>query len=1094
MKKNLLVLVALLFSCAFAMAQKTVTGTITDPAGVPLIGASVVADGTSSGTITDIDGKFSLNVSDAVKKIIVSYTGYDSQIIDLTSGKTDFNLSLTEGKLIDEVVVTALGISRDEKSIGYAVQELDGASLAQSKEDNIVNALQGQIAGVQIQGSPSSIGGSSRITIRGANSFLGNNQPLFVVDGVPIDNSSFSTARQQRGFSTGNDGQSYDFGNTASDIDPASIESMSVLKGAAATAIYGQRGANGVILITTKKGGKNEGFGVDVNSSVTWDNVANLIPVQTAYGGGSIASTESGFTEFTQDGVKYYAPAYQKDGSWGPKYDKNRMVRHWDSWDPNDDEYKKTRPWVAPANDYSAFFDTGLTLNNNVGVSGGTDKGSFRLGYTNVNKKGVIPGGKLNKNAVSFNSDYDIHERINVGLSANYVNTKVKNRNVTGYNNANPMQAFTQWWQAQLDVERLKNKQNNFDGSQATWNPKGISTDDEGNLLGFNSKPNYFDNPFWVRSNMLQEDERNRVFGKAHVTVKLLEGLTATGQFGTDFYGLSLVEGVPNGSVDESYYGETERRFQETNLEGRLNYTNNFGRISFSAMAGANKMRQSKRATFVNTVGGLNLDGFYSLSNSKNPVSYRSGVGGSDYYKKGINSVFGTASVGLDNWLYLDVTARNDWSSTLPKEHNSYFYPSVSLSAAISELPLFKNIEALSFAKVRASYAQVGNDANPYSLLPTYDPQDPSIQGNARYGVPNSRPNPDLKPEITSEVEFGVDFRLFKDRLGVDVAYFDRTTKNQIFNVPSSASTGFTSRTLNAGSMRNSGIELAINAVPVQTRNFSWGIGANVYKQNNEVVELLKDENGKSVIESINMGGTWAADIRIAEGYPYMAIFGQDFIRENYEVDADGNITKNEGQPVVDENGIYKFTDERVYLGSAMADWTGGFNTSFDIMGVRLSGLFDWQIGGTVHSTSLQWSKYSGMHPETVEFNGESDVRANGMVLPGVDSEGKPNDIRINPQDYYQVHWRKAAPNIYDASYLKLRELRLDFNLPKSLFANTTMRGASIGLFGRNLAILASNIPYLDPQGVNGAGNIQGLENAQVPSTRSYGVNLKLNL
>lgn len=1081
-------------SASFVFAQKTVTGTVTDDTGLAVIGANVVVQGTSIGGITDIDGNFSLNVPEDAKALEISYTGYTTQILDLTTGQTNFAVQLAEGKLIDEVVVTALGISRDEKSIGYAVQEIDGASLAQSKEDNIVNSLQGQIAGVQIQGSPSSIGGSSRITIRGVNSFLGNNQPLFVVDGVPIDNSNFSTNSQQRGFGGG----SYDYGNAAADIDPASIESMSVLKGAAATAIYGQRGSNGVILITTKKGATKKGFGIDVNSSVTWDNVTNLIPVQTAYGGGSIApDTESGFTEFTQDGVKYLAPAYAKDGSWGPKYNANTLVRHWDSWDPNSANYKETRPWVAPKNDYSTFFDTGITLNNSVGVSGGNDKGSFRLGYTNIDKKGVMPGGKLNKNALALNSSYDIHDRITVGLSANYVNTQVQNRNVTGYNNANPMQAFTQWWQAQLDVERLKNKQVNFDGSQATWNPKGIAADSLGNLISFNAKPNYFDNPYWVRSNMLQKDERNRIFGKADVTVELMEGLTATAQFGTDFYGLSVVEGTPKGSVDQSRYAETERRFQETNLEGRLNYSKTFGRISFAAMAGANQMRQKARATIVNTVGGLNLDGFYSLKNSVEPVSYSAGTAGFDYYAKGINSLFASTSIGLDNWLYLDLTARNDWSSTLPKGNNSYFYPSVSLSAALSELPFMQNINSISFAKVRASYAQVGSDANPYSLVSTFDPQNPTINGNPRYGVPNTSPNPNLKPEITSEVEFGLDLRMFQDRLGFDIAYFDRTTKNQIFSVPSSAASGYTSRNLNAGSMRNWGFEVALNALLVQTRNFSWGVGANVYKQNNKVLELLKDEDGKTIVESINLGRTWAADLRIAEGLPYMAIFGNDYKRSNYKEDDKGNIVQNDGDLVVDENGYYQYTNKRVFLGSAMADWTGGFNTSVEVMGVRLSGLFDWQIGGKVHSSSLQWSKYSGMHPETVEFNGESDIRANGMILPGVKADGSPNDIRVNPVNYYQSasrFWRQAAPNIYDASFLKFRELRLDFNLPQSLFSNVSMRGASIGFFGRNLAVLASNLPYLDPQGVNGAGNVQGFENAQVPSTRSFGVNLKLNL
>ena len=582
--------------------------------------------------------------------------------------------------------------------------------------------------------------------------------------------------------------------------------------------------------------------------------------------------------------------------------------------------------------------------------------------------------------------------------------------------------------------------------------------------------PRFFDNPYWVRDNYLQDDVRNRFYGNANLEVTILDGLTATGRFGTDFYQFSIEEGIPVQSVETSLYRETERRFQESNFEGRLNYAKNFSRFSLNASVGGNIMRQLTRRSTLETSGGLALDGFFNVSNSIGAPQ-----NSTFEQERGINSVFGLASIGFDNWLYLDVTARNDWSSTLPEENNSYFYPSASLSFVLTDLADFQS-SVLSFAKLRVSYAEVGNDANPYSLTDVFAAQTPNYFGNPRYGVPNAQNNAALLPELTSEYEIGLDVRLFNGRLGFDLAYYDRTTENQIFQVPSSAATGYTSRFLNAGEMRNWGFEAQITATPIQTQNFSWDIGINLFRQNNEVVELVEG------VESIAMGGTWAADLRVAQGFPYMALFGQDYV------------TNENGERIVDANGAYMFTPERQFLGSAIADWTGGINTRIAYKGLYLSGLIDFQEGGVIHSTSLQWSKYSGMHPETVSFNGTADVRAEGLLLPGVTAEGVENTTRIDPQVYYQSFWRAAAPNVYDASFIKLREVRLGYTIPNKLFGNASFRDVTVSLFGRNLAILSSDLPYLDPQVITGAGNRQGLENAQVPPTRSFGINLDFKL
>ncbi|MEM9917066.1 MAG: SusC/RagA family TonB-linked outer membrane protein [Bacteroidota bacterium] len=1076
MKKLSLVLMMFLFALGTALAQRTISGTITDDAGEPLIGANLLVKGTTTGTVTDIDGKYSLSIpDDAGNTVVISYTGYATQELELGASNV-LDVTLSEGITLSEAVVTALGIPREEKSLGYSAQTVDGESVANTKEVNIVNSLQGKVAGVQIQGSPSSIGGSSRITIRGSNSFLGNNQPLFVVDGVPLDNSNFATNGTQRGFGSNADGSRdndpYDYGNTAQDIDPQNIKTLTVLKGAAATALYGQRGANGVILITTKDGSGKKGIGVEVNSSVTFDVVTNLIPHQQEYGGGAInPNTSHGFTEVTQDGTTYLVPAYSKDGSWGPKYDPNRQVRHWDSWDPDAANYKETRPWVAPNNGYEEFFETGNTFTNSFALSGGNEKGSMRFGFTNTSQDGTIPRAELDRNSFQLNSNYQLHDRVKIGVSGNYIRTEAKNRNITGYNNGNPMQAFTQWWQTQLDIDRLKNATRS-DGTQYTWNPIGPQLDDDGNLLFFETAPNFFDNPYWVRENYLQEDARNRFFGNANVTINLMEGLDLFGRFGTDFYGFSSREGIPSASVETPDYTENERRFQETNLEWRLSYNKTFGNLSFNGIFGGNRMRQNVNRTTISAVGGLSLDGFFNISNSATDPQIDT-----RQTERGINSLFGVVSLGWDNWLYLDASARNDWSSTLPDSENSYFYPSVSMSAVVSELPGLQEIDFLSFAKIRASYAEAGNDADPYQLTNVFAPQTPNFGESPRYSIPNAQNNPNLRPELTSEVEFGLDLRFFNGRFGVDVAYYDRTTTDQIFSVPSSGATGYTSRILNAGEMRNWGWEFQITGTPIKTRDFTWDVGVNLFRQNNEVVELAEG------VESIARGGTWAADLRIAEEFPYMAVFGNDFVyHEN-------------GQPLVDENGVYQFTSERVFLGSAIADWTGGFSTSFSYKGFTAAGLLDFQIGGIIHSTSLQWSKYSGMHPETVNYNGVDDIRENGLILPGVKEDGSKNDIAIdNPQAFHQTYWNRAAMNIFDASFLKLREIRLGYTLPNRLFGKSSVRDVNISLFGRNLAILAADLPYLDPQIIAGAGNDQGLENAQIPSVRSFGVNLSFKL
>lgn len=1065
MKKLILSLVVVLFAIGQNWAQeRTISGKVTSlEDGSPLPGVNVVLKGTTSGSVTNVDGSYSLRVPASGGTLVFSFIGLATEEVQVgTRSTVDVKMS-TDVKQLSEVVVTALGVSRDKKAVGYSVQSIEGEEIAQSAEPNIVNSLQGQVAGVQIQGTSGALGGSSRITIRGSNSFLGENQPLFVVDGMPINNDNYATNAQQRGFGDG----AFDYGNAASDINPQDIESISVLKGAAATALYGTRGSNGVILITTKSGKGKKGLGVDVNSSVTFESPLALIEHQDKYGGGAIQSTPSGFTEFTEGGETFFAPAYAKDGAWGPRYDPNISVRHWDSWDPTSPNYGETRPWVAPGNGYEEFFETGVTYQNSVGFSGGNDRGSFRLGYTRLDQTGILPNSELDRNIVSFNVQQNLTDKLKVFGAGSWVTQEATGRTSTGYDNRNPMQAFTQWWQPQLDLERLQNYERG-DGSQYTWNPIGITKNPDGSLKSFDSSPKFFDNPYWVRNKNLQEDTRDRFFGNVGFNYEIIEGLSVAVKAMTDGFTFQAREGIEVGGVDQSDYTERTRVFRETNLEGKLLYTKDLSQdISLSAMLGGNLMQQERDYTFASVNGGLALGGFFNIENGiGNPTVTTTRE------ERKINSVFATTSLGYASTVFVDFAVRNDWSSTLPEGDNSYIYPSVSTSFVFTELPVLQNNRIISFGKLRAGYGTAATDSDPYRLTSVYEPLSPNFGEAPRYAVPNARNNPALKPEFTKEFEVGLEMNFLNNRAGFDISYYNRVTEDQIFEVATSATTGVTSRFLNAGSMENSGFEIMLRGTPVKVGAFSWDVNVNFATYNNEVVELADG------VDNILIGTTWAANLSIEKGQPYMALMGQDFQRN----EAGKIIVDEEGMPLVEEN--------RKFLGSAVADFTGGIRNTFSYKGIQASALIDFQKGGVIHSTSLQWAKYSGMLPETAEGN----IREEGMIIDGVREDGTENTVAIDPQVYYQTYWDVAAPNVYDADFVKLREVSVSYTLPNSIMEKLPIRDLTIGFLGRNLAIIHSDLPYLDPQVVTGTGNAQGLENAQVPSTKSLGFNVSFKL
>ncbi len=1060
MKARILLFVSVLF-VGTAWSQGKITGKVTDRAsGESMPGVAVVVSGQGVGVFTGADGSYSITANAASDQLHFSFIGFGSETVKL-AGNSTANVAMSAGVNLDEVVVTALGVSREKKSLGYSVQELGNESFTQAKSENIVKSLTGKIAGVQVT-SGTAIGSSSKIILRGASSITGDNQPLFVVDGVPMDNSDYSSSNQQR--SVGG----YDYGNAIQDMNPDDIESVSVLKGPAAAALYGSRASNGAIVITTKTGkghrasGK-KGLGVSVSSTVAFNNVVVLPEYQNAYGGGAGTAW---INQLMVDSLgETPIPDYGYDGSWGPALD-GTMVRHWDSWYDyeGDADYGQSRAWSPSESDVEEFFQTGVTYSNNFAVTGATDASSFRLSYTNHDPTGVYENSSLQRNTLSFSGSSDVNDRMTASVSANYVQSVGQGRPMTGYGSS-VMSQFTQWGQRQLSMDRLRNYEN-ADGSHRTWNRNSAS----------DASPHYWDNPFWERYKNVQDDQRDRVFGNITMNYKINDNMSFMGRALTDFYIDRRQERVAVGGVNESSYSEYTRQLQETNLDGYLNFNKEINSdLNLVGFVGVNRRVRNFQRLGAFTLGGLNTPDLYNVTNGGD------GYQVNDYESsKVVNSVLGSVSLGYQRTLFIDVTGRNDWSSTLSEDNNSYFYPSATASYVFSELI---DSDALSFGKLRLGWAQVGNDTGPYQTGLTYG-VNPNYGSSGSATVPNAQNNPGLMPERTSSFEVGTELNFFMDRLRVDATYYVSTTEDLIFNVPVSAASGYTSTVLNAGKTENRGIELAISGTPVQTEDFRWDIGINLAKNQNELIELAEG------VENIRYTSLFGVTLEARPGQPLGTFYGYDFL-----YDDDGN-------KLVDGDGYYLSTDEVVPIGNILADLTGGVYTDLQYKNVSFSALVDFQKGGSLHSYSNQWGKYSGTLAETAENN----IREDGIVVEGMVAEvnadgdwvstGVENAATIGAQSHYFYNqgYIIHAADQYDASFVKLREMRLDYNLPADLTSGLPFTNISIGIYGRNLAILMKNAPHIDPEVATSASNVQGFEGGQLPAERTIGFNLKFNL
>jgi TonB-linked SusC/RagA family outer membrane protein len=913
------------------------------------------------------------------------------------------------------------------------------------------------------------MGGSANVLIRGYKSLMNNNQALFVVDGVPLDNSITNTDLQMGA------GGGYDYGNAASDINPDDIESMSVLKGAAATALYGSRAANGVIMITTKKGTTRKGIGVTVSAGVIFSKIdkSTLPEIQREYGGGYGQYYEDPtgyfwYADLDGDGTDDLIVPTAEDATWGAKFDPNLKVIDWVGLEPTDAaHYLKKVPWVAAKHGLEDFFETGVKQNYNVAFDGGNDRGAYRLSYTSLGEKGILPNSHLNKSTINFAGSYKLSEKLSVESNVTYVNDKNKGRYGTGYDPGNPMQSLAQWFQSNVDINDLKNYWITPDRRQRTWN---YAYYDDLEI------PIYHNNIYWTRNMNYQNDGRDRVYGYGMVTYKLTPWLRLEGRAATDNYSEYQEERVAVYSNQTSQYEKYLRSFTETNMDLMARFSKSFDNISINGLIGANRRRTTIRSTDVTTVGGLLVPEFYNLLNSASPL-----LSTETERLSGVNSIYGSLSLGFKNMIYLDLTGRNDVSSTLPEGNNSYFYPSVSTSFIFSELPGLKGSNVFSFMKLRLNYAEVGNDAPVYSLLSTYV-QEANWATQGRFRVSRILQNPDLRPERTKSMEAGLETKFFNNRFGFDLSLYKTNSIDQIMPVNISLSSGYTQRYVNSGEIENKGIELALNATVVKTTDFTWDMQVNWFKNKNTVISLYEG------VENIQLTTEWDVSTNIVKGMSYGQFRGTDFVYTN-------------GKKTVDSDGYFILSDASdVIIGKVQPDWNAGITSIFSFKGFTLSGLVDISQGGNIYSTDMKYGLATGLFGMTAGLNAKGNpirdpaADGGGYLYPNtVHEDGSPNTTYTDCFDYYgsfNYDLLPTAYHIYDASYVKLREISFGYSLPTKLIAKSPISRVNISIVGRNLWLIHKNMPYYDPELSLSAGNIQGIADGAYPSSRTYGFNV----
>ena len=1091
--KGICYALAITLMSVVTLSAQRVSGVVTDAETNELLpGATIVVQNEGRGTTSDGDGKFSIEAI-AGEMLVVSMIGYGPQTITVGSS-TSISVTLSLDNQLQEVIVTALGISREKKSLGYSVQEVKGEDLTKARETNIINSLAGKVAGVTIVGNPSGIGSSSRITIRGERSLnINRNQPLFVVDGVPISN-------ELRG-SSGSSYQEADYGNGAGFVNPDDVESITVLKGASAAALYGSRANNGVILITTKTGKNTKGIGVSVNSTVTTENVLRLPDYQNVYGQGlgGVFEFKDGNGGGAADGV---------DENWGPSFN-GQLLDQFDS--PTTNGYRggdvgnlftsigpvnleqqlmargeiNATPWVARPDNIKDFFETGVTQTHNVALTGSNSNGDFRLSYTWLDQVGTIPNTDLKRNTLSFSGGYNLSPKLKVRTNINYLTNKSANRPNLSYGTENIMYLFNCWLGRQVDLAAMKNY----------W-----QADREG-LNQYNFNYNYHDNPYFGLYENTNSQDLNRVYGNVSVTYDLTRDLSLMLSSGTDASNefRARRRAYSTQRFQRGSYREERIGFTELNTDFLLGYKKELNQqFDLNLGVGGNAMRQKGRYSDV-IAPELAVPGIYTLSNSRVALQ---NLTNTPFTEKRINSLYATGQLGFNNYLYLDLSARNDWSSTLPSDSRSYLYYAANVSAVLTDAFKINNNSVLSFAKIRFGVAQVGNDTDPYQLATIFNAQQ-AVLGSPSYSESGVLVNADLKPEISTSIETGFDVRFFHNRVGLDFTYYNTQSKNQILPIPLSNTTGYSARIINAGLIENQGMEVTLNITPVRQRNFSWDMAFNFSRNRSEVKDLFTDPvSGQKVTNYVlATRNNVYVEARIGEQMGNM--YGIGYARVSSDpndkyYDATG---QNVGKVVYNSQGKPVPTSSRILLGNYNPDWLGGINNTFTFKGLSLGVLFDIRSGGNVYSHTQTVGREGGTIDETLEGRADGydlNVAGNGVIGEGVvanaDGTFTPNTVKLSAREWHTTYTlgRSLIEGVvYDASFTKLREVRLGYTLPNKIFGRTSLRDLTITFVGRNLA-LWTKVPHIDPETSANVGGtiVPGIEAVAPPSTRSMGVNL----
>jgi TonB-linked SusC/RagA family outer membrane protein len=1037
----LTLLLAFVVQVTFAQ-ERTITGTVSDETG-PLPGVSILIEGTSSGTETDFDGNYSI---EAKSGDVLRFSFVGMTTITRTVG-ADSSVSVTmvsEANTLDEVIVTGYGRKVEQRSTTIAVQELDGDSFVQAKEANVANALSGKISGVQVTSSSGAVGASSRVLLRGASSITGNNEPLYVVDGVFITNST-------NGSSAGPFG-GRDLPNSAADINPEDIESLVVLKGPAAAALYGSFAANGVIVITTRAGKKSKKMGVTFSSNLDFQTPLILPAYQNSYGQGG----NQEYFEFI-DGQSGDGGI---DESWGPPLDVGLEFVQWNSYQVGGEPL----PWVSQKDNIKDFYDVGSMITNNIAFDGGSEDITYRVSVGNMDQEGMVPFTDFSRFNIGANSSYTINEKFTTNVNVNYVKSHSDNLPQVGYDNENPIQQFI-WSGRNVDFQALKN-----------WRDLPLAADGTaaaGTPLNWNTV--FQNNPYWVLETNTNDFDKHRIYGNVGLNYAISKNWNVNGKIGIDHYNSISTRrqafgsnNAPNGS-----YREDVRSGSITNLDLFVNYKTDFKGSDFNLdlTAGGSRLRFDDKINAV-TAPQLQLPNLYDLNNLRAGSNYTitDYTGRADY-----NSLIGYGTVSWRNMIFIDFTARNDWASILPEQENSYFYPSVTGSAVISEL--FGASGNQWYLKVRGGWAQVGSvrALGPYSVDPTYALSAEPFGTTTVGFLPGTLNNPNIKSETTEGIEFGADLQLFNNRVRINATYYDQTSKDLIVPVQISAASGVTNVISNVGEMRNKGYEITFGWDIVRGNDWRVGIEANFAQNENMVVSL-------GGLDALVLGGQWNMTLEAREGEPYGSIVGNYFERT-----PSGEILYNNGLPVLGAG--------TKILGNVTPDWTGGLALNVSYKNWSFYGLVDAKIGGDIHSMTTTWGNFAGALSGTIAGR-ESGIVGNGEML---DANGNyvPNNVVRTAEAFNKQYYSNSIVEsaVFDASYVKLRQLMLTYTLPKKYFQNAIIDDLQFSVVGRNLAILYKNAPHIDPESAFSSNNgDQGQEFGQIPSARSLGFNVRIKL